>query len=41
MLVIKDLYGLKSYGAAFRDFLSDTLDAMDYRPIYANADLWL
>ena len=41
MLMRKVLYGLKSSGAAFRDFLSETLDAMGYRPIYANPDLWL
>ena len=41
MLVIKALYVLKSSGASFRAFLSETLGVMGYRPIYANLDLWL
>ena len=41
MLVIKDLYGLKNYGAAFSFFLAETLDTVGYRPSYADPDLWL
>ena len=41
MLMIKSIYVLKSSGAAFRAFLSETLGVMGYRPIYANLDLWL
>ena len=41
MLVKKALYGLKSSGAAFRAFLAETLDAMGYRPSYADPDVWL
>ena len=36
MLVRKALYGLKISGAAFREFLVDTLYAMVYRTIYAD-----
>jgi hypothetical protein len=41
MLVKKALYGLKSSGAAFRAFLAETLDAMDYKPSYADPDVWI
>jgi hypothetical protein len=41
MLVKKALYGLKSSGAMFRAFLAETLDAMGYRPSYADPDVWL
>ena len=33
ILVRNDLYGLKSSGAAFSDFLSETLNAMGHRLI--------
>ena len=36
MLIRKALYGLKSSGAAFRAFLSDTMYAMSYSPSYAD-----
>jgi hypothetical protein len=41
MLVQKALYGLKSSGAAFRAFLAETLDAMGYRPSFADPDVWI
>ena len=41
MLVSKALYGSNSSGAAFRALLAETLDAMGYRPRYAEPDLWL
>ena len=41
MLVRKALYRLKSYGAAFRAFLEENMDAMGYSPIHTNLDLWL
>jgi hypothetical protein len=41
MLVNKALCGLKSSGAAFRAFLAETLDAMDYKPSYADPDVWI
>ena len=41
MLARKSLYQLKRYGIEFRSFLEETLDAMGYRPRYANPDLCL
>ena len=41
MIVRKALYGLKSSGAAFRAHLAETLDAMGYKPSYADPDVWL
>ena len=41
MIVRKALYGLKSSGAAFRAFLAETLDRMDYVPSFADPDVWL
>ncbi len=41
MIVKKALYGLKSSGAAFRAFLAETLDAMGYKPSYADPDVWI
>jgi hypothetical protein len=41
MIIKKALHGLKSSGAAFRAHLAETLDAMDYKPSYADPDVWL
>jgi hypothetical protein len=41
MLVKKAPHGLKSSGAAFRSFLAETLDAVGYRPSYADPDVWM
>jgi hypothetical protein len=41
MIIKKALYGLKSSGAAFRAHLAETLDAMGYKPSYADPDVWL
>ena len=41
MIIKKALYGLKSSGAAFRAHLTETLDAMAYKPSYADPDVWL
>jgi hypothetical protein len=41
MIIRKALYGLKSSGAAFRAHLAQTLDAMGYKPSYADPDVWL
>jgi hypothetical protein len=41
MLVKKALYGLKSSGAAFRSHLATTLDAMGFKPSYADPDVWM
>ena len=40
MLVRKDLYVLKRSGAAFRDFLVETMDSIGYQPSYVGPDLW-
>ena len=36
MLVRNALYGLKDYGAAFRSFLAETMDAIVFRPSYTD-----
>jgi hypothetical protein len=41
MIIKKALYGLKSSGAAFRAHLAEPLDAMGYKPSYADPDVWL
>ena len=41
MLFKKVLYILKSDGAEFRSHLSETLDAMGYKPSYADPDVWI
>jgi hypothetical protein len=41
MIIKKALYGLKSSGAAFRAHLAETLDAMGYKPSYADPGVWL
>ena len=41
MLVRKALYGLKSFGTVFREFLAGNLAAMGYCPRSADLDLWL
>ena len=42
ILMIKVLYGLKISGAAFREFLADTLYEMVYRLIFFfDPDIWL
>ena len=41
MLVARALYGLKSSGAAFRAFLSETLYDLGYRPSMADPDVWI
>jgi hypothetical protein len=41
MIIKKALYGLNSSGAAFRAHLAEALDAMDYKPSYADPDVWL
>jgi hypothetical protein len=41
MIIKKALYGLKSFSAAFRAHLAETLDAMGYKPSYADPDVWL
>ena len=41
MIISKALYGLRSSGARFHDKLYDTLVDMNFRPSYADPDLWL
>jgi hypothetical protein len=41
MIIKKALYGLKCTGAAFRAHLAETLDAMGFKPSYADPDVWL
>jgi hypothetical protein len=40
MVAVKALYGLKSSGAAFRQFLTETLNKLGYKPSYADPDVW-
>jgi hypothetical protein len=39
--ITRALYGLKSAGAAFRAHLAEHLHSMDYRPSYADPDVWM
>jgi Reverse transcriptase (RNA-dependent DNA polymerase) len=41
LIVERALYGLKSAGAAFRSYLAEHLWSLDYRPSYADPDVWL
>jgi hypothetical protein len=41
LLIVRALYGLKSAGAAFRAHLAEHLHSMDYRPSYADPDVWM
>lgn len=41
LLVVVALYGLKSAGVAFRSYLAEHLWSLDYRPSYADPDMWL
>ena len=41
MPAVQVLYGLKSSGAAFRDFLAETLYDLGYKSSEADLDVWL
>jgi hypothetical protein len=41
LLITRALYGLKSAGAAIRAYLAEHLHSMDYRPSYADPDVWM
>ena len=41
MIIVRALYGLKSSGAAFRALLAEVLYDMEYRPSYADPDVWM
>ena len=36
-----ELYGLKSSGAAFREFLAEQLDKMGFKSSIADPDVWI
>ena len=40
-MAVWELYGLKSSGAAFRSFLSETLEFLNYLPYDAEPDVWM
>ena len=39
-LIVRDLYGLKSSGAAFRKHLGECMRGLGYSPCLADPDLW-
>ena len=39
--IVNALYGLKTYGAAFRSHLAEKLDAIGFRSSISNPDLWM
>ena len=41
MIIVRDICGLKSSGAAFRALLAEVLYDMGYRPSYADPDVWM
>ena len=41
VMAVQALYGLKLSGAAFQSFLAETLDSLNYRPSYADPDVWM
>jgi hypothetical protein len=41
VIVVRAMNGLKSSGAAWHVRLSETLRAMDFKPSYANPDIWM
>ena len=40
-IIVRALYGLQSAGAAFRAFLAEKLDEMQYKPTQADPDVWI
>jgi len=40
VIVVRAMYGLKSSGAAWHAKLSETLRGMDFKPSYADPDVW-
>jgi hypothetical protein len=40
VIVVRAMYGLKSSGAAWHAKLSETLRSMDFKPSYADPDVW-
>jgi hypothetical protein len=41
MLIVRDLYGLKSSGASWASMLNDTLKSLGYSPLEADRNVWL
>lgn len=41
MIVIRDLYGLKSIGAAWRAMISETILDLGYKPSIEDMDIWM
>ena len=39
-IVVRALYGLKSYGAAFRAFLAEILDEMGFKTSVTDPGVW-
>ena len=40
-ILVRSLYGIKSSGAAFREFLSEQLDDMGFKSSIADPDVWM
>ena len=40
-MIFRALYGLKLSGAAFRSFLAETLNSLNYCPSYVDPDVWM
>ena len=40
-LVVRTLYRLKSFGAAFRKHLGECMSGLGYTPCLTNPDIWL
>jgi hypothetical protein len=40
-LIVRDLYGLKSAGAAFRNHLAECMKHLGWHPCRADRDLWI
>jgi hypothetical protein len=41
MIIVRALYGLKNSGAAFRVFLAETLNDLNYIPSKADPDVYM
>jgi hypothetical protein len=40
-LIVRALYGIKSAGAAFRNYLASCMDHLEWKPCRADQDLWM
>ncbi len=41
MIIVRALYGLKSSGAARHEHFANTLNGMNFKPSYADPDVWM